>query len=355
MIEIIDLANFFSSYSAVFVTLITGAIGGQLVNHLIISKRDELKKKEEAINRYYHPLYEAIVNYFETCTYYNPSKLSLQGRMPYQQEKLILKIIEDGLNYADDTILRVYYRKKYSILYDDDSGLQDLNNSQTLMYSILKYYYSIVANKQLKKELKINIIMFQIWMICIELNLPTPEGAMSNKYYFDYDKIAIQCSINDIESQLNESDSIQKRKFLEWFLKKYVIKEYYGQVYSEFFDPEHIWEDSQAISKYYLLRNIVDNTDEELGYVLEFRERQQLRGLLLNDIYLSYFSPDTTLKYKYSITQDEYDSFHLEKRLALEYLLDSGEIRRLDNELITFIPTKLGIDLVEKLETELNL
>ncbi|WP_433921362.1 hypothetical protein [Paenibacillus taichungensis] len=111
------------------------------------------------------------------------------------------------------------------------------------------------------------------------------------------------------------------------------MKEYYAQVYSEFFDPEHIWKDSQAISKYYLLRNIVDNT--ELGYVLEFGERQQLRSLLLNDICLSYFSPNTTLKYKYSITQNEYDSFHLEKRLALEYLLDSGEIRRSDNELIT--------------------
>ncbi|WDQ31514.1 hypothetical protein PTQ21_24410 [Paenibacillus marchantiae] len=50
---ITDLANFFNSYSAVFGPLLTGAIGGQLVNNLIISKRDKLKKKEEAINRYW--------------------------------------------------------------------------------------------------------------------------------------------------------------------------------------------------------------------------------------------------------------------------------------------------------------
>jgi len=58
--------------------------------------------------------------------------------------------------------------------------------SQLLMYSTIKQYYAILSkNKsEMKKQLKIDILFFQIWMICIEADLIDPDAAMLNKKLF---------------------------------------------------------------------------------------------------------------------------------------------------------------------------
>ena len=54
-------------------------------------------------------------------------------------------------------------------------------------------------------------------------------------------------------------------------------------------DPEQIWEDSEAITRFYYLRDIIKGTEDDFDFMLEFTERQQLRQMILEDIYISYF------------------------------------------------------------------
>lgn len=328
-------------------TLLTGAIGGQVLNHFIISKRELRKYNQNSISRFYYPLYEAIRNYFESCTFYRPGDLSIEGRSQYEQKAKIISFIEEGISYASNSVLESYYKLKYSALYDDNSGLEENKLTHLLMYNVLESYYKIADKKQ-KESMKPQILVFQLWVLSHDLNISDPDGAMSLKFHFNYKKFAYKYDFEDFEDIISET-SKRKMFFLRKTLEEIVEEDHLDEVNERFFNPTHIWEDSEAISRIYYVKDIINDINHQ-DINLKIFDRQSLRELLLDDIYFEYFYGGTNEKYKYLYTEEKFNNLHREKIIAIDYLIDSGLLKKIqqqDNK-IMIVPSKKGMDEIEK-------
>lgn len=329
-------------------SLLTGAIGGQVLNHFIISKRELRKNNQNSISRFYYPLYEAIRNYFDSCTFYRPGDLSDEGKSQYKQQVKIITFIEEGISYASNSVLESHYKLKYSALYDDNSGLQENKLTHLLMYNVLKSYYKIVDKKQ-KDSMKSQILLFQLWMLCHDLNISDPDGALSLKIFFNLKKFASKYELEDFEDMMHESSNELRMVFLKKMLKEIVEESHLDEVIQRFFNPTHIWEDSEAISRISYIHDIINDTHYH-DIILTIYDRKSLRELLLNDICIKYFYGERNEKYKYFYTEENFNNMHREKTLAIDYLLESGLLKKInqqDNKIV-IIPSKKGMDEFEK-------
>nr|WP_091013402.1 hypothetical protein [Paenibacillus amylolyticus] len=90
------------------VTLITGAIGGQILNHLIIGKRERIKIIQQQKYKFYLPLYSLIITYFERSTLYRADTYKKNITNSANREE-ILRVIEANIDYANGEVLEAFY------------------------------------------------------------------------------------------------------------------------------------------------------------------------------------------------------------------------------------------------------
>lgn len=340
---ILDILSLNGAWGAL-TTLVTGAIGGQILNHFIITKKEEKKAAKEAISRFYIPLYGAITSYFESHTAFRKGDLTDIGRTPNVQRANIINFIENNLHYAGTEVAEAFYKKKHINIYDDNWGFRDFSLENDLLCKVLKSYY-LLASKKRKFELKKEVLLFQIWQLCFKIDLPSPDEALSVKYYFNLDKLASQYNIEELDEVINMNGEYEKQKiFLEKLLLQ-IVDDKSGQEYviSQFFGEDTLWEDSQSIYEQEMVNNIIKDIEEG---PLTIRNRQSLRNLILDEMCQSYFYSQN---YNYSFSKNHFSNLPKEKKLALEYLVEKGMVckEHSPNNSITFRPTAEGIDLFE--------
>ncbi len=323
-------------FKTIIITFITGAIGGQILNHFIIGRREKIKKNSETKKKFYIPLYSAIISYFEQSTAFRPGDITT-NLSPFEKRKEIVNYIEKNFDFANDKIAEAFYRIKQDKLYDDNKGTRDLENEHQLFYLTLKSYYSLHQSEDLKRQ----ILLFQIWHLSIIMNIPSPDHALAYKFYFDLKKLASNYTFDDFEQIISAGYERQKL-FMEKLLEAIVKKEDLENILQQFFEPENLYENHGALFYMYLVDEIINGTGQG---TLRISDRQVLRKALLNNLYMSYFYEDG-----YIFTQEKYEESPLEKKLALDYLEDKGLIKKIEdgNGIIKFTPTAKGIDEYEK-------
>ncbi|MCJ8010158.1 hypothetical protein MUG84_00185 [Paenibacillus sp. KQZ6P-2] len=324
-------------------TLITGAIGGQLLNHLIISRKEKIKSEKEFKSRFYIPLYGAIKTYFESHTAFRRGDLTHVGKTPSIQREKIVEFIENNLQYTNTEVAEAFYKKKYSNIYDDNWGFREITLDNDLFCNILKSYY-LISSKKKRFELKKDILLFQIWQLCFKLDLPSPDDALSVKYHFNLDKLAHMYEIDELDEIINLNGEHERQKFfLKTLLTQITDEEDQNYVISKFFEGVDIWEDSQSISEQSLVHEIMNGND--VGY-LTILNRTLLRDLILEEMTHSYFYEQ---KYKYSFRKTDFYKLPREKKLALEYLVEQGMAIKENNlnNRIKFRPSTKGIEQYE--------
>ncbi|MEK5464927.1 hypothetical protein MKY64_07925 [Paenibacillus sp. FSL R7-0210] len=335
-----DVNNIYILILPYVVTLVTGAIGGQILNHLIIGKRERVKLKQQKKYKFYLPLYSLINLYFERSTSYRADTYKKNITSSDNREE-ILRIIEANIDYANGEVLEAFYLVKNLRYYTDIDGAQERELEHQLFYKILKGYY-IMENKRL--DIKITILFFQIYLLTLNMKLPNPHEALTNKSLMDRDKLGNYYSLSDFE-KIMVTTYERKEFFLKKLLERVSIDNNKNNLINHFFVRSlNLVDPKEHDNKKYIFKIL---NDQEVGDVsLSVFNRQYLRSQILNDICFSYFYKQGK-EFKYY--KKEYDSLPREKKLAFEYFEDGGliKITRQEN-LISIKPTIKAIDDYEK-------
>lgn len=343
--SILDIA------SNAWVTLIVGAAGAQIINHLIIEKRERKKNWLTARSKFYWPLYTMIINYFETSTAFRRDDLREQ-RSPYEIRKEIFEVFEKNIEYADSKILIAFHEYKRFKLYEDFSDNGTFLKELDLFFEVIELFYiKSLKNREIRYDdvfFKSRILFFQIWHLTYRVEFDDPDGAMSLRFMINDKILATMYNFKQFKRLRKKSIYSQKKKFSK-ILKKISPKEHYNELYKQFFEPENFWENSTEIFFLNLRKSILeDNQDESLTYY----HREVLRQNLLENLYSDSFYK---LKSNKVFNIDTYENLSFEKKMAYQYLNDKDfiEIINADN-IITLRLTAKGMEKIENDEKELR-
>ncbi|MFX3637409.1 MAG: hypothetical protein ACE3L7_02040 [Candidatus Pristimantibacillus sp.] len=331
-----SVMNIINQTSPYILTLVTGAVGGQFINHYILGKRERNKLTEQQRRKFYVPVYNLMKIYLERNTA-QKAEDELKNITNYQMRKEVLDFIENNFDNAGDEVIEAFHIMKSSRYLLRQTKIQDTEIVHIFFYKILRSYYEIAILN--KNEIKVNILFFQLFRLVKRLNLKGYFNEISYSKVFDQKKLLKLYSFEDFEIVLLEEDNKGMENFLKGFIERV-----------SFSDPKHVWDRFNSYQDNHMNKNFLEvyrikNDAKDISdKPLSIYNRQYFRKKLLFDLYINYFKND--IEY----TVSSYNNLHREKRLAFDFYEEKGliNIKTIDDRVLI----KLTEQAIEKVEEQ---